>query len=230
MGIRKQRKRHGGISDAEEQSHRLFHLYQSDFPGLSFEYRILQPGEAEGYLSAVEKTIVDHRGKIRLDQNDGQPVPLAQIPDTLTGKDADTVDGYHAADLIRPISMTFLADGSVVVWQGQIAALTEFLGVARHRIKFDLTKFTQARLIVNVATAGAILAKLRVQCFVAELGWNYLDGLAGPSVDINATGLSVSSWVNLTSEANADADLRIVGLDGNGLTSPGFGSIAVQFK
>lgn len=230
MGIRKQRKRHGGISDAEEQSHRLFHLYRSDFPGLSFEFKILQPGECEGDLCISAKTIIDHRGKVRLDQNDGQPVPLAQIPNTLTGKDADTVDGYHAADLIRPISMTFLADGSVVEWYGQPAVLTEFLGVVRHRMKFDLTKFIQARLVVNVATAGATSAKLKVQCFIAELGWDYLDGLAGPSVDINATGLSVSSWVNLTSEAKADADLRIVGLGGNGLTGPGFGSIAVQFK
>lgn len=28
-------------------------------------------------------------------------VPLAQIPDTLTGKDADSVDGKHAADLVQ---------------------------------------------------------------------------------------------------------------------------------
>lgn len=34
-------------------------------------------------------------GRLRLDQNDGTDVPLDQIPNILTGKDADTVDGFH---------------------------------------------------------------------------------------------------------------------------------------
>lgn len=103
MGISKQRKRHGGISDAEEQSHRLFHLYQSDFPGLSFEFKILQPGECEGDLCVSAKTIIDHRGKIRLDQNDGTPVPLDQIPDVLAGKDADMTDGLHLPNTVAAL-------------------------------------------------------------------------------------------------------------------------------
>lgn len=194
-----------GVDDIAPQTIDRYHLIDDSFPG------------------------IDESGKINLDQNSGTAVPLSQIPDSLIGKDADSVDGYHAADLIRPISMTFLADGDVVVWNSQPIALTEFLGVIRHRMKFDLTKFTQARLVVNVATAGSTNAKLRAQYSIG-FGWFYLDGLAGPSVAINATGLFVSSWVNLTSEAKADVDIRIIGINGNGLTSPGFGSIALQFK
>lgn len=74
--IRKSRKRYHGISDSEEQSIRLFHLAQDDFPGLSFEYKVLQPGST---VSA--KTVIDNRGKLRLDQNDGTKVPAAQLGD-----------------------------------------------------------------------------------------------------------------------------------------------------
>jgi len=75
MAIKKERNRYHGILDLRDKSVRNFHLNPADFPGLSFEKASL--------------------GKIRLDQNDGTDVPLAQIPDFLTGKDADTVDGFH---------------------------------------------------------------------------------------------------------------------------------------
>ncbi|HEX7319730.1 MAG TPA: hypothetical protein VF399_05165 [bacterium] len=80
MAIPKERKRYHGILDLRDKSVRNFHLNPDDFPGLSFEKASL--------------------GKIRLDQNDGTDVPLAQIPDILTGKDADTVDGLHLPNTI----------------------------------------------------------------------------------------------------------------------------------
>ena len=192
--IRKSRVRFSGISDAEEQSHKLYHLVQDDFPGISFE-------------SGKE-------GKLRLDQNDGEPVPLAQIP--------------NAA--IRDASLTFLADGDPIEWKAQPAALTEFLGAMRHRLKFGLLKFSQARLLVNVTAAGATYAKARVQYSTTGLTWYYLDGLASPSVGINTTGLKVSTWIDLCDGAKADVFLRLVGIDSDGVTHPAFGLIAVQVR
>jgi len=192
--IRKSRIRFSGITDAEEQSHKLYHLVQDDFPGISFE-------------SGKE-------GKLRLDQNDGEPVPLAQIPDAA----------------IRDASFTFLADGAAVEWKAQPSALTEFLGAMRHRLKFDLSKFSQARLLVNVTAAGYTNAKTRVQYSTTGLTWYYLDGLASPSVPISAAGLKVSSWINLCDGAKADVYLRLVGIDGDGIVNPAFGLIAVQVK
>lgn len=81
--IKKEIPRYGGISNAKAGSHKLFHLIQSDFPGISFES--------------------ETAGKLRLDQNDGTDVPLDQIPNTLTGKDADTVDGVHLPGSIANI-------------------------------------------------------------------------------------------------------------------------------
>ena len=192
--IRKSRVRFSGISDAEEQSHKLYHLVQDDFPGISFE-------------SGKE-------GKLRLAQNDGEPVPLAQIPDAA----------------IRDASITFLADGDPVEWTAQPAALTEFLGAMRHRLKFDLSKFNQARLLGNVTAAGYTNAKIRVQYSTQGLVWYYLDGLASPSMGINSIGLKVSTWIDLCDGAKADVFLRLVGIDGDGVVKPGFGLIAVQVR
>ena len=201
--IRKSRVRFSGITDAEEQSHKLYHLVQDDFPGISFESNTA--------------------GKLRLDQNDGVPVPLAQIPDAA----------------IRDVSLTFLADGDPVEWAAQPSALTEFLGAMRHRLKFDLSactaqaglsKFNQARLLVNVTTAGFTKAGARVQYSAQGLVWYYLDDSSGPSVGINTTGLKVSSWVNLCDRAKADVFLRLVGIDGDGVANPAFGLIAVQVR
>lgn len=201
--IRKSRIRFSGITDAEEQSHKLYHLVQDDFPGISFEQ--------------------ETAGKLRLDQNDGEPVPLAQIPDAA----------------IRDVSLAFLADGAPVVWTAQPSALTEFLGAMRHRLKFDLSactaqaglsKFNQARLMVNVTAAGATHAKTRVQYSIQGLVWHYLDGLALPSVGINTTGIKVSTWIDLADGAKADVYLRLVGIDGDGIANPAFGLIAVQVR
>lgn len=231
--IPKKRKRYKGIADLEEQSIALWHLIQKEFPGINFEHKI-EPATEES-----EEIVIDHRGKIRLDQNDGTPVPLDQIPDTLTGKDADSVDGYHGSDLIRPVNITFIACGSLVTWNNQPAVLHEFLSqemlpaIIRYRLKFDLTKFTKTRLIVNVEVAGALGfpgAQIRVQYSTDQSTWYYLDGISEPSVVISSVGLQISNWIDLVDGAKADVFLRLVGLDGDGAIDPGFGSIVVQFK
>jgi hypothetical protein len=117
-------------------------------------------------------------------------------------------------------------------WTNQPAALAELDGSTYYRTKQDMTNALQARLIVNVAVAGAATpAKLRVQYSIDQTTWRYLDGTAGPSVNINSpTGLKVSSWASLEPGAKADVFLRVVGLDGDDTADPQFGLALVQFK
>jgi hypothetical protein len=79
MPIGKKRKRYGGVADLEEQAIRLFHLLEADFPGISFGYEVKSPGQ----IGVSKKTIADTRGKLRLDQNDGTPLPDDQYPNAL---------------------------------------------------------------------------------------------------------------------------------------------------
>lgn len=116
------------------------------------------------------------------------------------------------------------------VWTNQPAALTELFGTTTGRTRADLTASSQVRIEVNVAQAGAATAAIRAQYSTDQTSWNYLDGGTGPSVNINATGLKVSSWVNLASGAKGDVFLRAVGLNGDATADPGFSNIILQVK
>jgi parallel beta-helix repeat protein len=128
-------------------------------------------------------------------------------------------------------NVTIMSTATAATWTDMPAALTEFLGVTRHRVSYDLRRALQVRLMVNVATAGAADAKLRAQ-YSKDGGatWSYLDGATGPEVAIGTTGLKVSSWAYLPTGAMAEVLLRVVGLDGDGVADPAFNNLILQFR
>lgn len=130
-----------------------------------------------------------------------------------------------------PQAVPILMPAAAAAWAAMPAALTELLGLTILRAAADLTGASQARLVVNVGTAGAATpAKLRVQYSTDLAVWAYLDGISGPSVGIDSTGLKVSAWMSLDLSAAADVYLRVVGIDGDGIASPAFGSVYVQVR
>jgi hypothetical protein len=129
----------------------------------------------------------------------------------------------------NPFVVTILAGNANLTWSNMPNTLTELPVAPRYRTRVDLSNVTQARITVVVMVAGAATARLAVQYSTDQVTWNYLDGFSGPFVNINTTGLQVSSWVNISSGARGDVYLRIVGLNGNG-ASPQFGLITVQFR
>ena len=78
--------------------------------------------------------------------------------------------------------------------------------------------------------AGYAGASLRVQYSTDETNWYYLDGVSAPNCVITATGVEESAWVTLSAGAQADVYLRVVGINGDGIVDPQFGSITIQFK
>lgn len=124
---------------------------------------------------------------------------------------------------------TFLADATQYTWNNQPAALTELPG-SNKRVRVDLTNATEARLSVNVTTAGSANSQLRIQYSTDQATWDYLDGGTGPAVSINSTGLQVSSFVTLESGARADVYLRVVGINGNGTSDPAFSKIQLEAR
>lgn len=109
------------------------------------------------------------------------------------------------------------------------AALNEFGGGSRHRTKADLTNFTECNLYCRVATGGPN-AEVRVQYSTDESTWNYLDGSAGPAVNVDVAGTKESDWVSLTAGAKANVFLRPVSINGDGVTDTGIGHMRVDFR
>jgi len=94
-------KKRLGSPEIREKSIRIHHLNPADFPGISFQYQILQKGECSGKICVPARTVIDHRGKLRLDQNDGTKLPNANLNmGHNNGIDADKLDGFHLQEIL----------------------------------------------------------------------------------------------------------------------------------
>lgn len=131
----------------------------------------------------------------------------------------------------RPVGVLSAANpNGVWAWTNMPAALTEIFGLDHFRSRADLSGFSEARLVVRVATAGVAGAQLRLQYFTDAATWAYADGSTGPLVAIDAVGTAASTWQGLTAAAMADVHLRVVGIDGDGVADPAFSLIEAQVR
>lgn len=129
-----------------------------------------------------------------------------------------------------PDTIPLIASGADVVWTNMPAAVTELLGVTAHRLPIPLRAVRIARLIANVTVAGATGAQLALQQSPDLVTWGALDGTTGPSVNINATGLLISTWVRVDGAALLDRVLRVVGSGGDGAADPAFRWLGLQLR
>jgi hypothetical protein len=146
--------------------------------------------------------------------------------DTTLVKPSDWNTNHNAP----PFVLALNAHSTSATFTDMPSALTEPFST-RLRLPIDLTYVEQVRLTARVMTPGATGAKLRIQ-YSTDSGvtWNYLDGVSGPSITIDAIGVIASSWVTLASGAKADVWLRLVGLDGDGAADPAWGLMTLQMK
>jgi hypothetical protein len=143
-----------------------------------------------------------------------------------TSEELARVDHQHPRDHV-----TLCFNTGTITWTNMPAILTEFLGLTDRRAKYDLTNFTEARIIVNVEVVGAATAVLYPEWSTTDGGtYAALDNVTGPSASLAALGTIVSSWVSLIAGAKADVFLRISGLLGDGATDPQVGNVYVQFR
>lgn len=159
-------------------------------------------------------------------QSNTVPLSLGTTGSAGTAEGVSRVDHKHPRDVE---CITFNV-GSVT-WTDQPAALTELFGLNDRRCKYDLTQFTEARLIANVETIGGGTASLRAEFSTTDGGtYAALDNTTGPNVSILTAGTIVSSYVSLTASAKADVFLRIIGIDGDAAADPVIGNVYLQVR
>lgn len=137
----------------------------------------------------------------------------------------------------RPQQIPFIASAAAVSWGSMPAAATGFNSTNRCLTKYDLTRFTQARLVSTILTTGATNAIIAVRystTFTTTVA-SFLP-LGASSTDIKvAIAVSpplvvASSWTDITALALADVYLFLVGEGGDASASPGFGLTALQVR
>jgi hypothetical protein len=157
---------------------------------------------------------------------DTAPAALATTAVIGTSQELAREDHRHARDIVE---LAFNME--TVTWTAQPAALTELFGLNDRRGFYDLTQFTQARLVANVEAAGFTGATLRAEFSTTDGGtYAALDNTTGPNVLIDATGTIVGSWATLTGAALAAVFLRISGVGGDGAANPQIGALRLQFR
>lgn len=111
------------------------------------------------------------------------------------------------------------------------------------RAAFNLTGYTQARVIVRVLPGAPTLpAGWLAPQFLAivsqsseddNTAWGFLDGIDGPSASMDVSGTIVSSWVDLTAGAQTDVLLRwatFSGSNAGGSNRPAIATINLNVR
>lgn len=138
---------------------------------------------------------------------------------------------------------------TAIVWTNMPAAETWFPWATFPGVMppvMDLTGFTQARIMCyrggNVGPVNGKLVVKAAQCVVDVNGaypwpstpdYVYLDGAAGPSVNINRWNTYlISGWVDLSAAVKAmdKASLGVFGKDGDGAADPNFIAVWIEFR
>jgi hypothetical protein len=126
------------------------------------------------------------------------------------------------------------SDGTITLTDQALAE--QFLSNSSRNItKFDLTQYTQCRLITRVTTgsASANSPRLRVRyntTFSTTVG-DYSDiGTSEVSTSLTSTGVIDSGWVNLAAGALADVFITVTQLGGDGAADPAYGMVMVHFR
>ncbi len=127
------------------------------------------------------------------------------------GVNPTALAAYSLQDLCVPIPFLVGYDEDFI-----LAAIPDALTerTVRSRLWFDLTGFSEARLVGRV-TADLAGAKIVAQYSLDGSSWDYLDGDAGPVLELDATGDIRGAWVAIAAEAKQDVILRWCTLDGS---------------
>lgn len=131
--------------------------------------------------------------------------------------------------MIRCVLFPFLS-GTITLTNMPLAD-TE-LPATNYRLLLNLIGYTEFKVTMRVATAGATNSDLRFQFATTDAGaYSNLDGSNGPEIAINTTGEKDTGWISLAANAQADnIRIRMMGKDGDGALDPIIRQVMLHFR
>ena len=157
-----------------------------------------------------------------------------------SGTDYDTAWATPAGGSGPVVCMTIHAAAPTALTLTNQASTEQFLANNNRNItRFDLTTFTEARLIARVVTgsASANSPRLRVMYDLVSGGFsttigNYTSiGNAGEvACSMTTAGVIDSGWVAISATAQADVYLAVTQIGGDGVADPVLGNIQLLFR
>jgi hypothetical protein len=195
----------------------------------------LHAGTIRMFVHSLERFTLNSNGQIALTAYNSATsftgTPVAYLACDSVGN----IITSNPSGVAKYMSVAFNTVGNT--WAFMPSALTIFDSSNAYVTQLELSSFNQVRLVVNkLGTAGATGSKLILR--YQDTGGSpytassYSDiGTTEVSVGIATTdNILVSSWINLASGAKDDVWVTLLGLDGDGTTSPIFGNIYAEFR
>lgn len=182
--------------------------------------------DTDGTLAANSDTIIPSQKAVKTYADTKAPA-LGADDNYVTDAEKTVIgntSGTNTGD--RTLVCCVSINHGAVAWTNQPAALTEIFGNTNRRTKVDLSGFLQCRISVAVTSAGLSGSKLKIQYSTNESSWSDLTTTAL----IDATGVKVSTWQDIPSDAKADVFIRGAGIDGDGAADPSLGTVMLQVK
>ena len=146
------------------------------------------------------------------------------------------IQGVQGPAGIGPVAIAFHADATANITLTNQANGAAFLASNNRNIaRFDLTGYTQCKLIGRVVTGSASANSPRITLkystsFTTTVG-NYSDiGTSAVNVSMTTAGVIDSGWINLASAAKADVYITVTQDGGDGVADPALGIITAYFK
>lgn len=128
--------------------------------------------------------------------------------------------------------VTFVAGAAVGAGAVPVGLQEYTSGTAFRRIAADLTGVAKARLTIGGGVVG-VGSDARVQ-YSADGGtsWDYLDAVGGPTVSLGniVTSSQTGPWASVVAAARKEVILRLVTINGNGVSSPSFVNVQLELS
>ncbi|MCK0130647.1 hypothetical protein MWU59_03940 [Flavobacteriaceae bacterium F08102] len=164
-----------------------------------------------------------------VDPADGLLVYNTETKNVIVIIDGVSYDLYNPPS-VGNYSKTILANGIVSTWLG-IATNTpeEFFGTSYNRVKMDLTKASEIRIMTNISSFSISIFGREL---ILALEYSTDNGATwakvnaannGPVMLISSTGFHVSNWFTIDPDAKGDVLLRLVA------NSPGILALGASF-
>lgn len=140
----------------------------------------------------------------------------------------------------KPVSIAIHANATANITLTNQALAEGFLaGNNRNITRYDLTGFTQAKLVARVVTGSASVNNPRIRLmydlvsggFSTTIG-NYTNIASSGEVacSLTNTGVIDSGWVNITATAQTDVYLAVTQIGGDATADPALGMIMLYLK
>lgn len=139
---------------------------------------------------------------------------------------------FQATGILNTVYMDvdLLSANGAAQWTRMPSGTNELFSNTSCRVKMNLTSASKYRIFVNQSVVGFSNSTLALEYSTDALTWLSAETGTTGRVSTSLIGWRASEFEPLVDEAKADVYLRVIGCNGNGVASPAWRQLRLQFE